>query len=323
MRNPRLHASLLAAALLASTATLAQNFPNKPLRWIVGYPAGGGSDLYTRTIGQYLTASLGQQVIVENRAGAAGIIGADATAKAPADGYTLFTGDIGTLVLNKLLYRKLPYDSTRDFQAVTLFTKNPLIFAVHASVPANNVSEFISHAKANPGKLSYASVGAGTVFHLATEIFKRRTGTDMLHVPYKGSGPAVQDLLTGQVTMMFVDYATGAPHVKSGKLRAIAVTTRERIETLPDIPSIHESGVPDFDAYAWLGAVVPAGTPKDVVNILSREIVAAMKTPEVRKRFIDSGSIPLSSNPEEFTQLIRSDAEKWGIIVKSLNLTLD
>jgi tripartite-type tricarboxylate transporter receptor subunit TctC len=319
----RISACLLALSVLASTAALAQNFPNKPLRWLVAYPAGGGSDLYTRTIGQHLASSVGQQVIVENRPGAAGIIGADAAAKSAPDGYTLFTGDIGTLMLNPLLYRKLPYDPHRDFQAVTLFTKNPLIFVVHPSVPAKNVNEFVAHAKANPGKLNYASVGAGTIFHLATEIFKRRTGTDMVHVPYKGSGPAIQDVLTGQVSMMFVDYATGAPHIKAGKLRAIAVTTKERIETLPEIPSIHESGVPDFDAYAWLGAVVPAGTPKDVVNTLSREIVAAMKAPDVRKRFIDSGSIPLSSTPEEFAQLIRSDAEKWGAIVKALGLTLD
>ena len=301
----------------------AQSYPTKPLRWIVAFPAGGGSDLYARTIAQKLVASMGQQVIVENRPGAAGIIAAETVAKSAPDGYTIFACDIGTLVLNPLLYSKLPYDPAKDFQPVTLYVKNPLVFAVHPSVPANNIREFIAYAKANPGKINYASVGAGTIFHLAMEIFKQRTGTQLVHVPYKGSAPAVQDLVSGEVTVMLIDYATGGSFIKAGKLRALAVSTKERVEALPDIPSLHEAGVPDFDAYAWLGAAVPAGTPKNIVSLLNREMVKAMNSPDVKKRFIDSGVLPLASSTEEFEQLVKSDREKWSAIVKALGLKLE
>ncbi len=318
-----LTAVALGLAAVIFTSAFAQSYPTKPLRWIVAFPAGGGSDLYARTIAQKLVVSLGKQVVVENRPGAAGIIAAEFVAKSAPDGYTIFAGDIGTLVLNRLLYRKLPYDPDKDFQPVTLYVKNPLVFVVHPSVPVNNIKEFIAYAKANPDRINYASVGAGTVFHLATEIFKRRTDTRLVHVPYKGSAPAVQDLVSGQVQMMLIDYATGGPFIKAGKLRALAVSTKERVEAFPDIPSIHESGVPDFDAYAWLGAAVPAGTPKEIVSLLSREIVKAMTSPDVKKRFIDSGVVPLASSTEEFVQLVKSDAEKWSAIIKTLGLTLD
>lgn len=306
-----------------SGSAFAQTYPTKPLRWIVAFAPGGGSDLYARTIAQQLVASMGQQVIVENRPGAAGIIAAEIAAKSPPDGYTLFACDVGTLVLNGLLYGKLPYDPAKDFQPVTQYVKNPLLFVVHPSVPASNIKEFVGYAQANPNKINYASVGAGTIFHLATEIFKRQTGTQLVHVPYKGAAPAVQDLVSGQVTMMFIDYSTGGPFIKAGKLRALGASTKERIDALPDLPSLHEVGVPNFDAYAWLGAAVPAATPKPIVRRLNQEIAKAMSLPDVRKRFIDTGVVPLATSTEEFEQLVKTDTEKWGALIKALDLKLE
>ena len=273
----------LAALSLAATAASAQSWPTQPIRWIVPYPAGGGADVVARTVAGGMEKPLGQTIVVENRPGAATIIGATAVSQAEPSGYMIGTADSGTLAFNPSLYAKLSYDPSK-FTYIGGIAKFPLLLAVNVNSPYKSVADVIAAAKKEPGKLTAASAGAGSPHHLALELFKQRTGAELLHVPYKGAAPAIQDLLGGQVDVMFIDLAAGLPNVKAGKLRVLAAATPERVAVLPDAPTMAEQGVANFTAYAWQGLVAPAGVPENVVKKLSADLDATLKTPAVSQR---------------------------------------
>jgi tripartite-type tricarboxylate transporter receptor subunit TctC len=307
---------LSVVALSISLATHAQVYPAKPVRLIVPYPAGGGTDFFARAVGAQLSQQLGQQIVVENRPGAATIIGAEAVAKSAPDGYTLLLGDTATFAVNPSLYKKLPYDAHKDLAPVTMTGRFALLLVVNpASMKATSVKELVEEANKASGKIDYASPGPGSPHHLAMEMFKQRTGAQFAHVPYKGAGPAIQDLLGGQIPLMFLDLAAGAPQIKSGKLRALAVASDKRIAALPDLPTVGESGVPGFEAWAWQALAVPAGTPKDIVARLNAEYRKAIGVPELRQKLIDAGIDPLQSSPEDASAYMRSETLKWAKVI--------
>ncbi len=322
-----MHAAVMIAvgASLAATAVAARaaDWPDKPIRWVVPYPAGGGTDVVARTLGQAITPALGQQIIIDNRPGAATIVGADAVAHAKPDGYTVLTADTATLAANPSLYKKLPYAADKDFVHVGMVARFPLVLVATPNFPARTLKEAIDYAKKNPGKVNFASPGAGSPHHLAMELFMDQTQVKMTHVPYKGAAPAVQDLLAGQVDLMFLDLAAGQQNVVAGKLRALGVATPKRLGALPNVPTVAEGGVAGFEAYAWQGVVAPAGTPKAVVTRLNGELVKALKSPDVQKRFEGVGVEPVSSTPEEFAQYAKAEAERWGKLIKAKGITVD
>ena len=317
---------LLAGTLLFGTCTAAsaQNYPSKPLRWIVAFAASGPNDVLTRAIAPQLALSLGQPVIVENRAASAGIAGTEAVAKAAPDGYTLLTTTSGTILFQKYLYRNLPYDPERDFAPVTQIADTMVGMFVHESVPVRTVKELVTYAKANPGKLNYASAGVGQSFHLAMERFTYLTGTKMVHVPYKGAAQFIPDLLAGRIDLIIypaIDQLIA--QVKVGKLRALATATQKRIAALPDVPTFAEAGMPEFTVPSWIAVVVPAATPKDIVERLSREIGTAVASAEVAKVYTQINMIPSTSSPEQFSRFIQNESAKWSGWVKSLGITVD
>jgi tripartite-type tricarboxylate transporter receptor subunit TctC len=315
---------LCALALGLSCAAQAQVYPAKPLRLVVPYPAGGGTDFFARTVGAQLSAQLGQPVVVENRPGAATIIGAEAVAKSPADGYTLLLGDTATFAVNPSLYRKLPYDPVKDLAPVTMTGRFALLLVVNpAKLAAPTVGALVEEGKRLPAKIDYASPGPGSPHHLAMEMFKQRTGAQFTHVPYKGAAPAVQDLLGGQVSLMFLDLAAGAPQVKSGKLKALAVASDKRIAALPDMPTVSEAGVPGFEAWAWQALAVPAATPRDIVARLNAEFRKAVSMPELRQKLIDAGIDPLQSSPEDASAYMRSETVKWAGVIAQGKITVE
>ncbi|WP_416050181.1 Bug family tripartite tricarboxylate transporter substrate binding protein [Cupriavidus basilensis] len=320
-------APLLAALTLGAAAfqpaCAADNWPAQPIRWVVPYPAGGGTDVVARTLGQAITPALGQQVVIDNRPGAATIVGADAVAHSKPDGYTLLTADTATLAANPSLYKKLPYNADKDFVHVGMVARFPLILVATPNFPARTLKEAIEYVQKNPGKVNFASPGAGSPHHLAMELFMDQTKTRMTHVPYKGAAPAVQDLLAGQVELMFLDLASGQQNVAAGKVRALGVATPKRLTALPTVPTVAEAGVPGFEAYAWQGVVAPAGTPKPVVTRLNAELVKALKSADVQKRFEGIGVEPVSSTPEEFAQYAHAEAERWGKLIKAKGITVD
>ena len=311
------------ALALACSALHAQSYPTKPIRLIVPYPPGGGTDFFARTISAKLSDNLGQQVVVENRPGAATIIGAEAVAKSAPDGYTVLLGDTSTFAVNPTLYKKLPYDPLKSFEPISLTGRFALLLVVHPSVQANSVAELIAAAKAKPGTLNYASPGPGSPHHLAMVLFLQRTGITMAHVPYKGAGPAVQDLLGGQIPTMFLDLAAGAPQIKGGKIRALGVASPKRIAALPDLATLAESGVPGFEAWAWQGLVAPAGTPPEIVAKLGAEYARAIGDPGIRQKIVEAGVDPLQSSPQEFADYIRSEQDKWAKVIKDGNITVE
>lgn len=316
-------AAVLAALALASGATaLAQEYPAKPIRVVVPFPPGGGTDLMARTVMQKLGESLGATMVIDNRGGAGGSIGSDIVAKSPADGYTVLIVS-GAHAINPSLYQKLPYDSVRDFAPVTMFTSGPGLLVVHPSVPAKTVKEFIALAKSRPGQLNYASAGIGTPPHLAGELFKTMAGVDIVHVPYKGNGPAYTDLIGGHVSVMFPTIPTAIPHVRAGKLRALAVTTRSRTPIAPELPSISESGVPGYDVSSWYGLLAPAGTPAAVVARLQREIAKVLQLPDVGEKLTAQGLDLVGSTPEAFAAVIKSEIVKWAEVVKASGARAD
>ncbi len=325
MPSVRFVFSVLAlAAAFASPAAHAQVYPAKPVRLIVPYPAGGGTDFFARAVGAQLSQQLGQQIVVENRPGAATIIGAEAAAKSAPDGYTLLLGDTATFAVNPTLYKKLPYDPLKDLAPVTLTGRFALLLVVNPSkLKATSVKELVEEAKKAPGTIDYASPGPGSPHHLAMEMFKQRTGTQFTHVPYKGSGPAIQDLLGGQIPLMFLDLAAGAPQIKSGKIKALAVASDKRISALPDLPTVAESGVPGFEAWAWQALAVPAGTPKDIVAKLNAEYRKAISMPELHQKLIDAGIDPLQSSPEDASAYIRSETLKWAKVISEGKITVE
>ena len=312
-----------AAALLAvTTLAAAQTYPGKPIRWIVPFPPGGSTDLLARVVGQKLTEGWGQQVIVENRGGAGGTLGAAEAARSPADGYTLLMGAIHHTIATSA-YPKLPYDFQKDFAPISVVAIVPNVLVVNPSVPANSTKELIAYAKANPGKLAYGSAGMGTAHHLIGEVFNSRAGTEILHVPYKGSSPAVADLIGGQVQIMYDTVASCLPHIKSGKLRPLAVATAKRSSALPDVPTIAEAALPGFEVTTWFGALAPARTPPELVAKLNAEIVKILGMPDVRKRLLDAGAEPVGSTPGEMAAQIKRETEEFGKIVRRAKIVAD
>ncbi len=316
---------LLAALLLGCLplALAAQGaYPHKPIRMIVPYPPGGPTDVLGRIVAQKLSESLGQQVVVENRPGASGMIGAELVAKAAPDGYTLLT-NASIHVINPSLYPKMNFDALRDFAPVSLIAQVPLILVVNPGLPVKSVQELIALGKAEPNRLNFGSSGNAAAPHLAGESFKIATGIQMQHVPYKGSAPALTDLIGGQVQLIFDSMPSAMPHVKSGKVRALAVTTAKRSPTVPDLPTIAESGVPGFDISTWYGVWAPAGTPKDIVNRVSAEIAKALQQPAVRERLAALGAEPVGNTPEEFAAYCQSELAKWSRIVRGSGAKAD
>ncbi|RSF01615.1 Bug family tripartite tricarboxylate transporter substrate binding protein [Achromobacter aegrifaciens] len=312
----------LAALSLAAGAASAQSWPTQPIRWIVPYPAGGGTDVVARTVASGLEKPLGQTIVVENRPGAATIIGATAIAQAEANGYMVGTADSGTLAFNPSLYAKLSYDPSK-FTYIGGIAKFPLLLAVNVNSPFKTVDDVIQAAKKEPGKLSAASAGAGSPHHQARELFKQRTNANVLHVPYKGAAPAVQDLLGGQVDLMFIDLASGLPNVKAGKLRVLAAATPERVAALPDVPTMAEQGVPNFTAYAWQGLVGPAGLPEPVVKKLAADLEATLKSPAVSQKILDMGVIPMPMSSQEFKAYAEQERSAWADVIKKAGIKLE
>ena len=312
-----LKALLVAGALLAgSLPASAQPYPNRPLRIVVPFPPGGGTDIGTRIVAQKLQEAWGQAVIVENKPGAAGIVGTELTAKSAPDGYTFMMGNIGTHAINVSLYKKLAYDPVRDFAPVSMVADLPLLLLVHPSVPANSVKELIALAKSQPGKLNFSSSGAGGSMHVAAELFKSMTGVDMVHIPYKGGAPAVADLLSGQVALSFSTVLETIQHVKAGKVRALAVTNDHRSIALPDLPTIAEAGLPGYQSISWLALFAPAGTPKDIVNKVSAESVRILKLPDVKERLLAQGAEPIGSTPEQLATILSADIAKYAKVIR-------
>lgn len=314
---------VLAALVLAPVTLRAQSYPSKPIRLIIPFPPGGSTDILGRSLAQKLSEAWGQQVLVDNRGGAGGTIGADLAAKAPADGYTLLMGHIGTLAVNVALYPKLSYDPVRDFAPVSMVALVPNVLVVHPALPVKNVTELIAYAKANPGKLNYSSGGNGSAAHLAVEYFKLQTKTEIVHVPYKGTGPSVTDLIAGQVSMTMTGAPAVMPHVQSGRIRALGVSSPQRIPALAQIPSVAEAGVPGFDATQWYGVVAPAGTPKDVVAKLNAEIRKIMQSKEMLDRLNTEGAIAAAGTPEQFGAYIKNEIVRWGVVVKAAGMKAD
>jgi tripartite-type tricarboxylate transporter receptor subunit TctC len=313
----------IALALLLSLAleAAAQPYPAKPIRFIVPFPPGGSADILARAIGQKAGEGLGQSFVVENRPGAGTAIGAEALAKSASDGYAIMIGTVSSHAINPALNPKLPFDPVKDFTPVSLVATIPFAMIVHPSVPANTVQEFVALARAKPGTLNYSSAGSGTSNHLAGELLRSMTGIDIVHIPYKGSAPALNDLLAGQVSMMFDLVLTAAPHVRSVAVRGLAVTGAQRSSALPNLPTVAESGVPGYEVSAWFGIFAPAGVPHPVVQRLNAEFVKAMQQPDLRQRLASQGAEPLTSTPEEFAAYLRSEIDKWAKVVKAAGMT--
>jgi len=313
----------LAFSALASAPAFAQSFPSRPVNLVVPFPPGGGTDTGARILAEQLSKRWGQPVVVENKGGAAGQIGADSVAKAKPDGYTLLLGNIGTQAINPSLYAKLPYDADKAFAPVSLVAELPLAMMVNPALPAKTASEFITLAKSKPGQLSYSSSGAGSAPHLAAEIFKDQTGTFVLHVPYRGGGPAIADLLAGHVQLSFMTVLEASGHIKGGKLRALAVTGDKRVQALPDVPTLAESVVPGFNAISWIGLLAPAGTPPDVVDKIAADVRAVLADDAVKARITALGGVPRATTPQEFGKLIADDKARYAQIIRSRKITVE
>jgi tripartite-type tricarboxylate transporter receptor subunit TctC len=306
------------AAVLAQTA-----FPTKPITIVVPFTAGGTTDILARVVGLHMGTTLGQPVIVDNRAGAGGNIGSQLVARAAPDGYTILMGTVGTHAINQSLYKTMPFDPIKDFAPLSRVAMVPNLLVANPGQPYRTVKELIAYVKANPGKVSYASSGNGTSIHLSAELFKQMAGVEMQHVPYRGSAPAVADLLGGQTAIMFDNMPSAIPHVKGDKLRALAVTTSRRSPALPDVPTVAEAGVPGYEATSWFGLLAPAGTPADVVARLNGAIVKALADPEVQKKLAEQGAETHGEKPEQFAAFIQSETAKWGKVVKQSGASVD
>jgi tripartite-type tricarboxylate transporter receptor subunit TctC len=310
---------LLVILAFIAAPVLAQAWPTKAVRFIVPFPPGGSTDVAARTLADKLTRALGQQVVVDNRGGGGGAIGTVEAARAAPDGYTLlFVAD--PVITLHLVVKNVQFDMQRDFSAVTQVTTQPIAVAVHSSLPVKSVQELIAYAKANPGKLSFAHSGTGSGQHMSGELLKKMTGIDIVHIPYKGGGPAVQDLVGGQVPMGVLGSTPLIPHHKAGRIRIIAFTSKERFAPMPEIPTLHESGLAGFDTTQWLGILAPKGTPAEIISRVHAESVKALALPDVRERLAQAALLAVGSTPKEFEQLIRADLERWTAIAKELKL---
>ncbi len=316
-------ASAMALALIsASSVAMAQAYPNRIVRLIVPFPPGAGADTTVRLFTPKLTDFFGQQVIVDNRAGAAGNIGAEAASKAVPDGYTLLVAP-SSLATSQSLYKDLKFDITRDFAPVAMLASAPFVAAIHPSVPAKTVKEFVAYAKTNPGKLNFASTGAGGINHLSGELFKSMAGIDIVHVAYKGTNTAIPDLIGGQVSLMFTSTVSSLPHVKAGKLRALGVTGLKRSTAAPDIPTVSESGLTGYESATWFAVMGPAGVPRDIVNSVNATIIKVANTPEVRDALLSQGAEPSNFTPEQVGAYVKNEAVKWAKVVKDAGVKLE
>ncbi|SEC23348.1 Bug family tripartite tricarboxylate transporter substrate binding protein [Bradyrhizobium erythrophlei] len=314
----------LTAMLTAALPARAADYPSRPIKLVVPYAAGGPTDVLGRIVGEYLGRDLKQVVVVENKAGAQGAIGAEAVARSDPDGYTLFVTAASIFVLNPLLYKKLPYDPARDFRLLSVITDAPMIMEVHPSVPAKTIAEFVAYAKKNPGKLNFGSAGTGGTVHLAGEMFKQMAGVEMTHVPYKGAGPALTDLLSGNIQLMFDTLGTALPPVKSGMLRALAVTSTERIPDLPDLPTIAESGYPDYAVSVWYGIAAPSKVPDEIADKIKASLDRALNDEAFRASLVRIGFPPLRAKSHaEIDKFVGADRARWAGVVKALNISLD
>jgi tripartite-type tricarboxylate transporter receptor subunit TctC len=304
---------------LLSLAAQAQPFPSKPLKIIVPAAPGGTTDIASRLVAKRMAEVMGQPVVVENKAGGGGIIGSQALKQSAPDGYTLIMGNIGPNAINFGLYKQLPYRA-EDFAPITLVVSVPNVLVVHPDVPAKSVKELVALAKSQPGKLSFASSGTGQSVHLSGEMFKLKTGTDIIHVPYKGAGPAVADLMAGQVTMMIDNLPSSLPHIQAGKLRALAVTSKDRVAELPDVPSLRELGFEDFQVTAWFGLMAPGGTPQPIIDQLYKTISSILSEPDIRKRLTELGGTPGGQPPAQFTSFIAEERVRWMQLIKATGL---
>ena len=311
------------AALALVLPVAAQTYPSKPIRFVVPYPAGGPLDSVARLLAQKVGESVKQPVVVDNKPGAGGNIGADLVAKSPPDGYTILMGAVATHAINPTLYASMPYDAARDFTPVTQVASTPNVLVVNPAVPATDVKSFVAHAKANPGKLNFGSGSTGSAGHLAGELFNAQAGVKMTHVPYKGAAPAMQDLLGGRIDLMFDNLASSLAQVKAGKVRALAVTTARRSSLAPELPTIAESGLPDFDISTWFGVFAPAGVPREVVDRLHAEFTRALAAPDVREKMLALGAEPVGTRPEEFAAYSRREAEKYARVIKASGAKAD
>jgi tripartite-type tricarboxylate transporter receptor subunit TctC len=324
MRTAQRVTCFVAALMLAAApAAVAQPYPAKPIKLIAPSTPGDAPDVIARLVADKLSLVLGQQVVVENKPGAGGVVGSDAVAKAAPDGYTLIMGNAGSHGINAAVYAKLPYDIQRDFAPVSQIAVAPNIFVINPDIPAKTIQEFIAYAKARPGKLGYASGGNGSSSHMSMELFKSMTGVDLIHVPYKGSSPALTDVVAGQDAIMVVNMPPAVPLVKAGRLRALAVTTSTRSPLMPEVPTVAESGLPGYETVAWFGVLAPAGTPKDVIDRLSAEMAKIARSPEMRERLISLGAEPVGSTPEQFAAIIGRDIAKWTALSKAVGIKVD
>ena len=316
-------AMALFAGVAAPDASAQAAWPSKPIRIVVPFPPGGTTDILARAAAQKMAEAWKEQAVIDNRPGAGGNIGAELVAKAPADGYTMLMGTVGTHAINASLYAKMPYDHVKDFAPVILVAAVPNVMVVHPSVPAATVAEFIAWAKANPGKVNFASSGSGTSIHLAGELFKTQTGLAMTHVPYKGSAPAIADLIGGQVQVMFDNLPSALPQIRGGKLRALAVTSRERANALPDVPTVAESGLPGFEASSWFGLLAPTGTPREVVVRVNAEIARWLASSDAKDKLASQGAIAAGGSPEDFASHITAETAKWQKVVRESGAKVD
>ncbi|MDM0067554.1 tripartite tricarboxylate transporter substrate binding protein [Variovorax sp. J31P207] len=323
-------AASAALALLAGPAAAQSTWPTKPVRIVVPFAPGGTTDILARAVAPELSRAFGQQFIVDNRAGAGGNVGAEIVARAPNDGYTLLMGTVGTHGINRALYPKLPYDPIKDFVPITLVAAVPNVMEMNVdkakALNINNVADFVKYAKANPGKLNMASSGSGTSIHLAGELFKSMTGSYMTHIPYRGSGPALMDMVGGNADVMFDNLPSSMQQIKGGKLKALAVTSAQRSPALPDVPTVEEAGGPalkGYEASSWFGLLAPAGTPPDIVNRVQQEVAKALNSPAVKEKLVAQGAIPSGNSPADFAKLIDAEHVKWAKVVKASGAKVD
>lgn len=312
-----------AVLLLSASAVWAQSYPARPVKFISPYAPGGGTDIMARTLAQKLTEQLGQQFVVDNRPGGGGIVGIEAAAKAPADGYTILLGSKGPLTLNPALHSKLPYDTLRDLAPISLVSSVPAVLAVHPSMPVKSVKELVALARSRPGELTFSSSGTSGTGHLSGELLGALAGVKLVHVPYRGTGPATVAVLSGEVTFGFGNLVALMPHVQAGRVRALAVTSTKRLQAAPDLPTVAESGLPGYEYVTWYGVLAPAGTPKDIVARLNAEIVKSLRQPDLHQRLTGEGAEVIASTPDEFAKYIRTELANSAKLVKMVNLGRD
>jgi tripartite-type tricarboxylate transporter receptor subunit TctC len=314
---------MLCLVVVIPGVSFAQAYPTKPVKIIVPYPPGGSTDILARVLGEKLTPALGQQVVVENRAGATGVIGAEAVAKSPADGHTLLMGVNGPITIAPAIRNNLPYETLRDFAPVILVADAPKLLVIHPSIPASTVQEFIAWAKAQPKPITFASAGIGSTGHLASEMLKQRGGFEAVHVPYKGGGPAIADIIGGHVQYMFEVMPQLLPHVQAGRLKALGISSADRSKALPSLPSVAEQGLPGFQSSTWFGILAPAGTPEPVVDRLNAEFTKALREPDMIKRLSDLGATWRPNSPADYRNFLRADLEKWRQVVSKSGAKFD